>query len=459
MIKDIKTFLSSQKEFPILIVGYGVTGKAMCEFLENIHHEYIIFNDSEIDLPKNYNFLKAIVKTSEELSNIQIKALVPSPGISHSHSSYEFAKKNNIPILSELDIAESYLNYPLIIGVTGTNGKSTVVKLIYELLLNAGKRVSLNGNFGTPFINATFEDKKDIYIIEESSYQLELIQNLHHHIAICLNISDDHLDRYDSLKSYAKAKERILLNSNKNDFFIYNYDAPLCLKMVSHTKATPLPYSLVQIFENGSYFENGKATIKLNKQIFSFSTEKIKIKGLHNLENILASLNAALLIDNSSKALHSYQMTLNEFTGLAHRTEFIKNHHGIDFYDDSKATNVGAVIMALASFENNVILIAGGQGKGCDFSPLKGIVKGKVKDLVIFGESKDQLKDCLQDYCTIHSTNSMKEAVNTAIKLAQSGDTILLSPACASFDMYKNYKERGNDFQKWVHHYTKEDLT
>lgn len=446
-----------QKDSLVLIVGYGVTGQALADFCDQKGIFYFIYDDVLNVSRSTKHFLGQATLSDNELTTPQKSTghiqkffcVLPSPGVSEKHPVALWSQKNNIPLLSELDVAANFLQGELI-GVTGTNGKSTTVKLIDSLLKNAGFETALKGNFGSPLITAVSETPKDFYVIEESSFQLEQIQTLKHRYGVCLNISEDHFDRYDSLQDYARAKARIFENSEPGDYFIYNYDDPYCVRMAKSAPCYTLPFSLVQEFKEGAFVRGQNLVLRFNDQEMIFDLDSCALKGLHNQENMLAALLVALLIKNDPATRESYQKTLETFVGLPHRLQRVCQYKNIDFYDDSKATNAGAVIMSLASFEKNVILIAGGKDKGCDFSSLKSLIKGKVKDLILLGEAKERMKSILASETQTHLVDDMGSAVLLSIQLAQAGDTVLLSPACSSFDQYKNYKERGEDFQQQI---------
>jgi len=433
-----------------LILGYGMTGQALARFLESQKRRYVIFDEKDIKTPSSPYCLDRIdlKQGSQLLLENKISAIFPSPGVSLQHTLNTLACQSKVPIIGELELASFYLKGDFI-AVTGTNGKSTTAMLISALLKDAGVENRLSGNIGAPLIDAVNEPPFPYYVIEESSYQLELVGTLRHHIAICLNITEDHFDRYQGIDDYAQAKANIIKNSTSDDWLIYNHDDVRCLRLSRSGPAQNMPFSLVNRFSGlGAQCEQNNLLIRLHQNEFCFDLGRCSLKGLHNHENMLASLSAAIIIDSSPTALASYQNTLANFVGLPHRMQKIHSSNGIDYYDDSKATNVDSVVMALASFDGNVILIAGGQSKHCDYTPLKGIMHHKVKTLILLGEAQDEMHDAFHDQAPTERVANMREAVTLAKRLATSGDVVLLSPACASFDQYQNYKERGNDFQQ-----------
>lgn len=432
----------------VLILGYGLTGKALADFFENKKIAYVICDDQNAVL-RTGDFFRGAVSWDDAAVKSQIKMVFPSPGIARTHPWCSWAHDARIPVVGELELASFYLSGDFI-AVTGTNGKSTTVMLINALLKDAGAAVGLYGNIGEPLIAATREPNHDGYVVEESSYQLELIGGLRHRVAVCLNVTSDHFDRYKNLEEYALAKARIFQNSRPDDFFIFNYDDEFCLRMSWKSKARNIPFSLVHRFVEGAFVEENDMVIRMSDKEFRFSLSDCSLKGLHNVENMLASLVAALAYRNDEASVASYRGTLKNFQGLPHRVEKFFSTQGIDFYDDSKGTNVGAVVMALAGFDKNVILIAGGRDKHGDYAPLKGLLAGKVKKLILLGEAKTVMEKALQGATEIKLVATMREAVHEAKVSAESGDTVLLSPACSSFDQYRDYEERGLDFQSCV---------
>jgi UDP-N-acetylmuramoylalanine--D-glutamate ligase len=447
--KDLINNTSSQDSF--LIVGFGMTGKAIARFLDNKNLFYYIVDNRDITEEAGTGFKKQLSEKSaqELLASSQITSVFPSPGVSLQHSVVTTAAKHKVPIIGELELASFYLQGDFI-AVTGTNGKSTTAMLINALLEDAGMANRLCGNIGEPLINAVNEPPTPFYVIEESSYQLELVGSLKHRIAICLNVTEDHFDRYDNIQDYALAKQNIIKNSDKNHWFIFNDDDPYCQRMSWESNTQNSPYSLVKTYNQGSYSQHDELIVKLNNETFTFKLSECALTGLHNHENMLASLTAVLLINKTPEAVNSYKKTLKTFKGLKHRMQKVHEFNGVHYYDDSKATNVGAVVMALASFDQPIILIAGGKEKNCDFAPLKGIIKNKVKKLILLGDAKDKMETIFKNDAEIILVKDMKEAVLQAKQEASEGDVVLLSPACASFDQYKNFEERGYDFQQHV---------
>lgn len=432
----------------VLIVGYGLTGKALAAFFEDRKIPYAIYDDKEFHCEGNFYVSQTITEKNFDES-WKIKFLFPSPGVSLDKPIVQAATAHQVPIIGELALASHYLTGEFI-AVTGTNGKSTTVRLIDALLRGVGVASMAAGNIGTPLIAAVSESPKSFYVLEESSYQLELVGSLRHKIAICLNVTDDHRDRYPSMQAYAAAKANIIKNSTSEDFFIYNVDDRFCAKMAEGLPVKKIPFSLNSSRKDkdfdGAYADAQHITIKLWGREFTFPHKECSLKGLHNRQNIMAALLAALLLKSDAAAVAAYQRVLREFVGLPHRMQLVLQRDGLSFYDDSKATNVNAVAMALASFAGNVILIAGGRDKNSDFSVVKGLVGAKVKKLILIGEARHKMAGVFAGVTDVVCVPGLPEAVAVAVGSGSQGDTILLSPACASFDQYRDFNERGEHF-------------
>ncbi len=447
-----KILSKNSKDQALLIVGWGVTGKALSEFCIVSEKFFYVYDDKVLtDLPTTA-FCMGQLTTSEIKKRFieqTIIACVASPGVPPTHAVFSSARDSGIPIIGELELAGEFLKGDFI-AVTGTNGKSTTVKLIHALLESAGHSSSLKGNIGSALITAVHEEPKEIYVVEESSYQLELIGQLRHKIAVCLNVTDDHLDRYASLREYAKAKQNVVLNSRSDDCFIYNADDAECLRMARECRSKSLPFSLVNHLPEGGFVDGETMVLRVHGEEHRFELSQCRLKGMHNLENMLASLLSVLSLDSCAAAVAGYRKTLKEFIGLPHRLELVCQHNGIEFYDDSKATNVGSVVMALASFDVPIVLIAGGRDKEGDYAPLKGLMRGKVKKLLLIGEARHKMQGVFKDDTDVEVVDTLDRAVRAAILCAESGDVVMLSPACSSFDQFKDYAHRGNEFQRLV---------
>lgn len=432
-----------------LIYGLGITGQALLDYFEFQGELCFAYNDHKTEnaeeLQKKYKMASFFFSELEENIWNEIKVLIISPGVSRESEVVQKAIQKKIPVIGELEFASRLIEKP-IIAVTGTNGKSTTVSLLEWIFKTSGIDVSLKGNIGSPLISALCERPSSFIITEVSSFQLETIESFKPQISVLLNVTADHCDRYENMNDYALTKGRIFENQTKDDFFIYNADDLYALKLSKKTKSRKLPFSLVNSFEEGAFVEKDEFIVRYKNKEYRYPINEASLKGLHNQENILASL---LVAHISALPQGSIQEALKTFKSLSHRMEFIGQYRGISFYDDSKATNVAAVVMSLASFEKNVILILGGRDKGGDYKNLIPLIKAKTKAIFLIGEAADIIKEQLSEIRT-YEFKSMQACIKKAYELGHEGDTVLLSPACSSFDMYRNYQERGQDFKEWV---------
>jgi UDP-N-acetylmuramoylalanine--D-glutamate ligase len=369
--------------------------------------------------------------------------IVLSPGVPKIAPILE-AQRHGVRVISELELAWQLSDAPYV-GITGTNGKSTVTTLVGLMLARAKKKVLVAGNIG----NALTEDiallrDRDWIVAELSSFQLEDIVTFRPRVAAILNVTQDHLDRYHSVDEYGEAKARIFLNQRKEDLLVLNFDDPLVKSYALRTSATVVPFSRLLRFSPGACVLNGYLTVH-NKRIIH--VKEIRITGVHNLENSLA---AAALAMSAGADPKSVAAVLREFPGLEHRLEFVRKKGGVTYINDSKGTNVGAVVKSVEGFTDPVILIAGGLDKGSDFSPLYGLFKQKVKLLVLIGKAADKMAKVLGTSTETVFAKTLQDAVQLASKRAKRGDVVLLSPACASFDMFKDFEDRGRQFKEAV---------
>ncbi len=374
---------------------------------------------------------------------IETDLIVLSPGVPKSAQILE-ARRHGVKVISELELAWMLSNAPFV-GITGTNGKSTVTTLVGLMLAKAKKKALVAGNIG----NALTEDivqlsGKDWIVAELSSFQLEDIDTFRPGIAAILNVTQDHLDRYDSIEEYGEAKARIFMNQQKDDFLVLNFDDPVVKSYARSTAATVIPFSRQLRFNPGACVLNGHLLFNGRRII---AADEIKIGGVHNLENALAATAVSIL---AGADVRSVAAVLRSFPGLEHRLEFVRNKDGVRYINDSKGTNVGAVIKSVEGFSRPVILIAGGLDKGNDFSPLRDLFKHKVKLLILIGTAADKIEKALGTATETVFAQTLQEAVRFASARAAHGDVVLLSPACASFDMFKNFEDRGRKFKETV---------
>ena len=376
--------------------------------------------------------------------------IIKSPGIPNYTPLVQKAKDKGIPILSEMEFAKRYTSAKMIC-ITGSNGKTTTTSLIYHILKSAGLNVGLGGNIGRSFARQVAEENFDYYVLELSSFQLENMYSFKADIAILLNITPDHLDRYDhDMQKYVDAKMRIARNQTEKDAFIFWEDDPIVSKEIKKLVSKGTQYTFAE-HKAGSaiaYLEGNDIIINTPKSVFSMEQDLLALEGTHNLCNSLASGIAAKLLDITDENL---RQSLSDFQGVEHRLEKVAKVRGIQFINDSKATNVNSCWYALQSMKTKVVLILGGTDKGNDYAEIEQLVKDKVRALVFLGVDNSKLHKFFDGKINeIADTSSMKDAVERSYALAEEGDTVLLSPCCASFDLFKNYEDRGNQFKEYV---------
>lgn len=375
--------------------------------------------------------------------------VVKSPGIPAKAEMILKLKEKHIPIVSEIEFASRYTNAK-IIAITGSNGKTTTTSLIHHILTQAGLNVGLGGNIGKSFAELVVNDTYDYYVLEISSFQLDDVVSFKPYIAILLNITPDHLDQYDyKLELYARSKFKITENQSHEDYFVYNFDDDNILELIKNinTKAQKVPYSMSTKLNDGTYEEDENVILNFPDR-FELPVSQFALRGKHNVSNTMAAATAANILKIRKETI---KRSLYDFKAVEHRLESILKIGGIEFINDSKATNVNATYYALESMNTPTVWIVGGTDKGNDYSELIPLVKKKVKAIVCLGLDNSKILaafDGLVD--NIVETNSMQDAVRTAYMFGRKGDTVLLSPACASFDLFKNYEDRGNQFKQEV---------
>lgn len=374
---------------------------------------------------------------------------VVSPGVNSNSLPLKFAKRNRVPVIGEIELASTLCSGE-IIAVTGTNGKTTVVSLLGEVFKKAGKKVVVCGNIGNPFSAVVMNKKYSFFILEISSFQLQRIKNFQPKVAILLNIGPDHLDWHQSFSFYKKAKSRIFLNQKANDYAILNRDDDCISSFLPRIKAKKIFFSRRKKVKKGVFVRNNRIVANLyGKEEQIFDLRKAVLLGQHNCENYLAATAGALVMGISPEIIPK---VFQSFRSLPHHTELVRKLKGVCYIDDSKATNLDATKSALQTFPaGKIILILGGRDKGCCFSSLKGLVKKRVKRVILLGEAKEKIeKELKKSSVPISKVSFLEEAVKLGKKLGKKGDFVLLSPACSSFDMFTDYKERGNVFKRAV---------
>ncbi len=433
----------------VLVVGLGKTGVATVRFLKE--KGAVVFASDEKPASKlmyaisELGDLNVNMQLGEHTLDImsQMDMVVPSPGVPPFNIILAEAAKRGIPILSEIELAWRFLKRPMI-AITGTNGKTTTTTLLGKMLKKAGKAVFVGGNIGNPLIDYVNGKQEDDYVIAEvSSFQLQWVELLKPFISILLNTTLDHLDYHGTFKEYFSIKERIFKNQTGRDLAILNADDPLSLSLSKRILAEITCFSSSRKLTEG-IFLNGKVLRFGNE---NYPLEMMRLPGVHNIENVMAALVAARKCGCYPSAIIS---AVEEFKGIPHRIEFVSQKNGVEFYDDSKATNVGAVIRALETFTGPVILLLGGRNKGGDFSVLADPIRKKVKHLILFGEAREEINSIIGGTVPTRCVVSLNDAVRFACDCSSYGNVVLLSPGCASFDEFADYKERGNYFKKLV---------
>lgn len=442
------------KDRRILVVGLAKTGVSVARFLKNKGAEVIASDikvasqlESSIDGLRDLDIeFELGGHKVETLKNVDL--IVVSPGVPLNIEPIKEAQRQGIEIMSEVELAYQFINTP-IIAITGTNGKSTTTALIGNILEASGYKVYVGGNIGSPLIDYALSNQDRDYVVAEiSSFQLDGIKTFRPRIGILLNITEDHLDRYQTLSSYIYSKSRMFTNQSTEDIAILNKDDSFILKIQEMIPAKKIYFSSHQRVEEGAYADRGFIACcdgTGGRELFDIT--KLKIIGPHNLQNIMGAILASKICGCAHKSIIT---ALEGFLGLEHRLEFVRMLGNIAFYNDSKATNVDSVIRALESFTRPIILIAGGRDKGGDYSPLRDPIKERVRLLILLGEAKEKLSQHLGDLVPTIAVRTLEEAVRTAYSEAEPGDIVLLSPACSSFDMFNDYKERGNVFKDVV---------
>jgi len=396
------------------------------------------------------NGIKWEEETHTEHKILNADIVMKSPGIPDKSGIVKKIKEKNIQIVSEIEFAASFTK-AITIGITGSNGKTTTTMLTYHLLKSAGLNVGLAGNIGKSFAWQVAEDKYDYYVLELSSFQLDGIFDYKPHIAVLTNISPDHLDRYDyKYENYIASKFRITMNQTQSDYFIYDADDEAISEWFKQnkTKAQLIPFSLTKTFEKGAFLKDNKMEVNINEEEFIMETEYIALEGKHNLKNAMAATSVAKLMKIRKETIRE---SLSNFQGVEHRLEKVLKIQNVQYINDSKATNVNATFFALDSMNTPTVWIVGGVDKGNDYTELMSLVNEKVKAIICLGVDNKKIIDAFGNIVDVMiEVDSMNDAVKMAQRLSEKGDTVLLSPACASFDLFENYEDRGRQFKQAV---------
>jgi UDP-N-acetylmuramoylalanine--D-glutamate ligase len=436
----------------ILVVGLARTGVALCRFLAE-HGAKVTVTDQAppSDLAEPRRDIQGL-GVVEELGLPQPRwqgfdAIVLSPGVPPELPWLMAARAAGVPIVGELEVATPFIRRPLL-AVSGTNGKTTTTTLLGELLTASGLKALVGGNIGTPVVSLLAgQEAADLLVLEVSSFQLDTASHFHPQAAALLNITPDHLDRYADYDAYIASKASLFRCQEAGDLKVLNADDP-AVAGLDRGLSRVYYFSATRPLTTGAWLDKDALKVRLadgREEIFPLVS--IRRKERHNLENIMAALLLAL---DAGADPHACREVLATFSGLPHRLEFVADLNGVSYYDDSKGTNVGAVATSLAHFDRPVILIAGGRDKDSDFSLLNDLIAARVKALVLLGETRERLAQVWQGLAPVYLADDMADAVARAWELSRPGDVVLLSPACASFDMYRDYAQRGQNFQNLV---------
>jgi len=467
------------KDKKIVVVGLGRTGLASARFLHQRGARVLVADTAdETQLADSVRTLRemgvALELGPHRITSFQnADLIVVSPGVSHAIEPIEQAKSCGIPLMSEVELASKFIQEP-IVAVTGTNGKTTTTELLGQMLKNSGISVFVGGNIGNPLIEYVAGGQKKQFVVAEiSSFQLDTIDSFRPKVSVLLNITADHLDRYPDFEAYTDSKIRIFNNQQPDDVAVLNGSDPLIRAKTKEIKSQRLFFPSLEADEQGAILNGKRIILNLDKlkQIESaidpaepstraqaeglvagrnqkyLDIAKIRLRGRHNFENACAASLAALA---AGATLEGVQKTLDDFKGLAHRLEQVATVNGVHYYNDSKATNVDGVLRALDSFSKPVLLLMGGRDKGSNFSVLQDRIRAHAKALIVMGEAAEAIRSALGQLLPTKVAASMQDAVTMAFQDADPQDVVLFSPGCASFDWYRNYAERGNDFRRAV---------
>lgn len=444
------------REKRITIVGLARSGVAAARFLVAQEASVLVTDIKTDEECRHYlDQLPSTVRTrlgGHDLRDfLDTDLVVLSPGVPASIKPVQAAMQAGTPVWSEVELASRFLKGRFI-GITGSNGKTTTTTLVGAMLKKGGIPSIVAGNIGTPLSSLLLESKhreEPIFVVELSSFQLETIESLRCDVALLLNITPDHMDRYKSFEDYVEAKERIFRNQTGRDSAVINLDDPEASRLVPRITARLFPFSRTRDIENGVCVLDDHITIKNQGQLTPLlPTREVKLPGTHNLENALAAVAACYLVETPLDAIAE---TLRTFSGVEHRLEWVRHLNGVDYYNDSKATNVDSALRALQSFDRPMIVIMGGLDKEGDFEQLLPELETRTTLVVLIGKAADKIEKAIGHSVATVRSGSLEDAVRTAQRNASPGDIVLLAPACASFDMFENYGHRGRVFKECVH--------
>ena len=437
----------------IIILGAGESGIGCALLAQSRGYNVFVSESNNIQESIRLQLIENNIEFEENSHNKAIKMkpdfVVKSPGIPDTSQIIKSYIKNNINVISEIEFASRYTDSE-IIAITGSNGKTTTTLLTHQILSDQGLNVTIGGNIGTSFSSLLISSDYNYLVLEVSSFQLDGIVEFKPHIAVITNLSPDHLDRYKNYEDYIKSKFRIVMNQNSNDYLIYDGDDPTINSYINknNIKSKLIPFSTERKIEEGAYYNNQSINISINKKKLVMPTENFSIKGKHNIKNAMAAATVAHLLKIRKQTIRK---SLEHFQSVEHRLENVLTINKVNYINDSKATNVNATYYALDTMEAPTIWIVGGIDKGNKYEDLFPLVHKKVKAIICLGKNNFKLIENFENIVEyIVETTSMEEAVSTAYKIAKPGYNVLLSPACASFDLFDDYKDRGRQFKASV---------
>jgi UDP-N-acetylmuramoylalanine--D-glutamate ligase len=439
-----------------LVIGARRTGVAAARFLARRGARVRLADRSAAGLEEAREALRGVAvewRLGEEAPALLdgVDLVVPSPGVPRDAELLRLATARGTRVLAEIELAFRFLAAP-VYAVTGTNGKSTTTELLGDMLRRSGRRVFVGGNLGTPLVEAV-EREIDAVVVEVSSFQLEWVDELRPAIGIFLNLTEDHLERYASLDDYGEAKARLFARQTASDAAVLSRDDPWVRRLGERIASHVFTFGSGPVGGAGAWPDGGDVVVRLPAAAGDppvdarLSLSRTALRGVHNRENVMAASLAALLAGATPSTVQS---AIDEFRPLRHRLETVRVKDGVTWVDDSKGTNVGAVVKSLLSVEPPVILLAGGVDKGGSYEPLRALVRSRVKRLVVYGEARPRIHQALAGETETVVASDFDEAVRKAAEAAKPGDTVLLSPACSSFDMFRDYHERGERFRALV---------
>lgn len=444
------------KNKKILIMGLGITGISALKILKKYTSNIYFYDNKPKEIIRQLliskNILDPKIIDRDDLAKLEdIDLIVKSPGIKLDHIVLEKAKEFSISIISDIDLAYSLRNTENIIGITGTNGKTTATILAGEIFKEWGKRTFVTGNVGVGILEKIEEiESEDFLIVELSSFQLHHTYSFRPKAALILNITADHLDWHKTLENYVEAKLRIFKNQTRDDYLVLNYDDPVLRKLDSATRPKTIWFSIKEELSEGIFIKNNSIIYK-NKEIEEtiIHLDKINLLGKHNLENICGVVGLAIAFGIQTDIIFE---GIKKFKGVAHRLEFVCEYKRVKYYNDSKGTNVDSTIKAIEALEGPLVLIAGGYDKGACYDNLLDTYKNKNQALILIGQTKNLIKESAEKkgIKNIYLLDNMDEAVQKAMEISKPGWNVLLSPACASWDMYSSFEERGDHFKRLV---------